>query len=140
MTEVVSGIKRVTDLMGEISAASREQSQGVAQVGEAVMQMDQVTQQNAALVEEMAAAAISLKSQAQELVGTVAVFKLSSGAVFVARVVPPTVTVRAASPHKQAFKGVEKRTKPPARLAPPRVALAHNKPTPAQHNTEWESF
>ena len=76
MTEVVSGIKRVTDLMGEISAASNEQSQGVSQVGEAVTQMDQVTQQNAALVEEMAAAASSLKSQAQELVHTVAVFTL----------------------------------------------------------------
>ncbi len=76
MTEVVSGIKRVTDLMGEISAASHEQSQGVSQVGEAVTQMDQVTQQNAALVEEMAAAASSLKSQAQELVHTVAVFTL----------------------------------------------------------------
>jgi methyl-accepting chemotaxis protein len=76
MTEVVSSIRRVTDIMGEISAASNEQSQGVSQVGEAVTQMDQVTQQNAALVEEMAAAAISLKSQAQELVQTVAVFKL----------------------------------------------------------------
>jgi methyl-accepting chemotaxis protein len=64
MTEVVS-IKRVTDLMGEISAASNEQATGVAQVGEAVTQMDQVTQQNAALVEEMAAAASSLKSQAR---------------------------------------------------------------------------
>ena len=77
MTEVVSSIRRVTDLMGEISAASAEQSAGVSQVGEAVTQMDQVTQQNAALVEEMAAAASSLKSQAQELVQTVAVFKLS---------------------------------------------------------------
>jgi methyl-accepting chemotaxis protein-1 (serine sensor receptor) len=77
MTEVVSSIRRVTDLMGEISAASNEQSQGVEQIGEAVTQMDQVTQQNAALVEEMAAAATSLKSQAQELVSTVAVFKLS---------------------------------------------------------------
>ena len=78
MTEVVSGIKRVTDLMGEISAASREQSLGVSQMGEAVTQMDQVTQQNAALVEEMAAAASSLKAQAQDLVGTVAVFKLNA--------------------------------------------------------------
>ena len=81
MDEVVRGIKRVTDLMGEISAASNEQSAGVSQVGEAVMQMDQVTQQNAALVEEMAAAASSLKSQAHELVETVAVFKLTEGAV-----------------------------------------------------------
>ena len=78
MTEVVSSIRRVTDLMGEISAASNEQSSGVSQVGEAVTQMDQATQQNAALVEEMAAAASSLKSQAQELVQTVAVFKLGN--------------------------------------------------------------
>jgi methyl-accepting chemotaxis protein len=77
MTEVVSSIRRVTDIMGEISAASSEQSAGVAQVGEAITQMDQATQQNAALVEEMAAAASSLKSQAQELVQTVAVFKLA---------------------------------------------------------------
>jgi hypothetical protein len=67
--------------MGEISAASNEPRAGVSQVGEAVMQMDQVTQQNAALVEEMAAAASSLKSQAHELVETVAVFKLTEGAV-----------------------------------------------------------
>jgi methyl-accepting chemotaxis protein len=76
MNQVVSSIKRATDLMGEISTASREQSLGVSQVGEAVMKMDQTTQQNAALVNEMAAAASSLKSQAQELVQTVAVFKL----------------------------------------------------------------
>jgi methyl-accepting chemotaxis protein len=78
MTEVVGAIRRVTDIMGEISAASNEQSAGVSQVGEAVMQMDQVTQQNAALVEEMAAAASSLRSQAQELVQTVAVFRLGA--------------------------------------------------------------
>jgi methyl-accepting chemotaxis protein len=76
MTEVVSSIKRVTDIMGEISASSHEQSLGVSQVGEAVAQMDQTTQQNAALVEQMAAAAGSLNSQANELVQAVAVFKL----------------------------------------------------------------
>ena len=140
MTEVVSGIKRVTDLVGEISAASREQSLGVSQMGEAVTQMDQVTQQNAALVEEMAAAASSLKSQAQDLVGTVAVFKLSSGAVLVARVVPPTASVRTASLPKQEFKGVEKRVHRPVPLALRRVALAPGKPTPTQNNSEWESF
>jgi methyl-accepting chemotaxis protein-1 (serine sensor receptor) len=77
MTEVVSAIQRVTDIMGEISAASTEQSLGVAQVGEAVTQMDQATQQNAALVEQMAAAASSLKSQAHDLVNVVSVFKVS---------------------------------------------------------------
>ena len=76
MTEVVGAIRRVTDIMGEISAASNEQSLGVSQVGEAVTQMDQVTQQNAALVEEMAAAADSLRSQAGQLVQTVAVFQV----------------------------------------------------------------
>jgi methyl-accepting chemotaxis protein len=76
MTEVVTSIRRVTDIMGEITAASVEQSQGVAQVGDAVTQMDQATQQNAALVEESAAAAESLKLQAAQLVEVVAVFKL----------------------------------------------------------------
>jgi len=76
MTEVVNSIRRVTDIMGEISAASTEQSLGVAQVGEAVTHMDQATQQNAALVEQMAAAASSLKSQAKNLVQVVGTFKL----------------------------------------------------------------
>ena len=76
MADVVHAIRRVTDIMGEISAASSEQSQGVAQVNEAVTQMDNSTQQNAALVEEMSAAAASLNLQAQELVDTVAVFQL----------------------------------------------------------------
>ncbi len=85
MTDVVSAIKRVTDIMGEISAASKEQSLGVAQVGEAVMHMDQVTQQNAVLVDEMAAAASSLKSHAQELVQTVSVFTLNTNERYHAR-------------------------------------------------------
>ncbi len=78
MSEVVDSIKRVTDLVGEISAASSEQTRGVAQIDHAVSQLDQTTQQNAALVEEMAAAAGSLKSQADDLVGTVAVFKIDA--------------------------------------------------------------
>ena len=78
MAEVVAAIQRVTDIMGEISAASAEQATGVAQVGEAVVQMDQATQQNAALVEESAAAAASLRQQALELVAAVAVFRLDT--------------------------------------------------------------
>ncbi len=79
MTEVVASIRRVTDIMGEISAASSEQSSGVSQVGEAITQMDQATQQNAALVEQSAAAADGLRLQAGQLVDAVAVFKLASG-------------------------------------------------------------
>ncbi len=76
MQEVVTAIRRVNDIVGEISSASTEQSSGVSQVSEAVSQMDQATQQNAALVEESAAAAESLKLQAQQLVQAVSVFKL----------------------------------------------------------------
>ena len=76
MSEVVTSIGRVTDIVGEISMASAEQANGVSQVGEAVTHMDQATQQNAALVEQMAAAASSLKTQAQDLVRVVSIFKL----------------------------------------------------------------
>ncbi len=78
MEEIVGAIKRVSDIVAEISAAGVQQSSGVSQVGQAVSQMDQVTQQNAALVEESAAAAESLRQQAQRLVESVSVFKLSA--------------------------------------------------------------
>ena len=78
MDEVVQAIERVTSIMGQISAASSEQSQGMTQIGEAVTLIDQATQQNAALVEEMAAAASSLRGQADDLVQTVAFFKMSA--------------------------------------------------------------
>ena len=81
MQEIVASVKRVTDIMGEISAASEEQSGGIDQVNRAVSQMDEVTQQNAALVEEAAAAAGSLQEQAQQLAEAVAVFKINAGEV-----------------------------------------------------------
>ncbi|MDX3986620.1 MAG: methyl-accepting chemotaxis protein, partial [Achromobacter sp.] len=81
MQEIVASVKRVTDIMGEISAASDEQSSGIDQVNRAVSQMDEVTQQNAALVEEAAAAAGSLQEQAERLVQAVAVFKINAGEV-----------------------------------------------------------
>ncbi|MBC7916327.1 MAG: MCP four helix bundle domain-containing protein [Rhodoferax sp.] len=77
MKDVVSAIKRVTEIVAEISAASSEQSAGVSQIGEAVGHMDNATQQNAALVEQMAAAASSLSGQSNDLVQAVAVFKLN---------------------------------------------------------------
>ena len=147
MTEVVSSIKRVTDLMGEISAASNEQSQGVSQVGEAVVQMDQVTQQNAALVEEMAAAASSLKSQAQDLVQTVAVFKLTSGASHHAGIVP-AAAVRETATNNLPFKGAAQRASKgfkPTASKPKALAQAHaptltDRSTAATGDAEWTSF
>jgi methyl-accepting chemotaxis protein len=155
MTEVVSSIRRVTDIMGEISAASNEQSLGVAQVGDAVTQMDQVTQQNAALVEEMAAAASSLKSQAQDLVQTVAVFKLSAQS---ATGVPSmsNLAVRSPLPKNPPYKGEERRatpcpaskprTSPAATASVPAAQKPASKPAPAAataaggNDSDWETF
>ncbi|MBT9540514.1 methyl-accepting chemotaxis protein [Thiobacillus sp.] len=78
MGEIVTSVKRVTDIMGEIAAASQEQSAGIEQVNQAITQMDDVTQQNAALVEQAAAAAMSLQEQADVLAQAVSVFKLDS--------------------------------------------------------------
>jgi len=77
MEDIVGQVRRVSDLIAEISAATNEQSGGLGQVGEAVSQLDRVTQQNAALVEQSAAAAESLKQQAARLVGAVAAFKVA---------------------------------------------------------------
>jgi methyl-accepting chemotaxis protein len=78
MEEIVTSIRRVTDIMSEITAASVEQSQGIEQVNTAITQMDEVTQQNAALVEEAAAAAESLEEEAQNLSASVATFKVDN--------------------------------------------------------------
>lgn len=76
MEEMISSVRRVTGIMGEIAAASAEQSAGIAQVNTAVVQMDEVTQQNAALVEQAAAAAVSLEEQTANVVQALDVFKL----------------------------------------------------------------
>ncbi|MGG1945821.1 methyl-accepting chemotaxis protein [Trinickia sp. NRRL B-1857] len=77
MGEIMQSVQRVTDIMGEIAAASAEQSKGIGQVGQAVTQMDSVTQQNAALVEQAAAAASSLESQADDLKRSVSMFRVA---------------------------------------------------------------
>ena len=125
MTEVVSSIKRVTDIVGEISAASNEQSLGVSQVGEAVVHMDRATQQNAALVEEMAAAASGLKSQAQELVHVVAAFRLSEGEMGITL---PVASVRSGTKNP-AFQGPERRTVGAGGSASQRGTFKATKPT-----------
>ena len=103
MDDVVTSIRRVTDLMGEINNSSNEQSLGVSQVSVAVNQMDQVTQENATLVEQMAAAALTLKSQAQELVQTVSVFNLDSAVLHTGRDAKPNSVqgARSATPLTQ---------------------------------------
>ncbi|MFS2213104.1 methyl-accepting chemotaxis protein [Telluria sp. Tellsp104] len=134
MRDVVESIRRVADIMGEISAASQEQTDGIGQVQLAISQMDQTTQQNAALVEEAAAASEQLREQASKLSQTVAVFRLGG-----ARDRPATVpTVQP----KQAAPAIA----PPVRKTPAAPARAPAKPPRARHlasagaDEEWEEF
>jgi methyl-accepting chemotaxis protein len=93
MDEVVASVRQVTDMMGEISSASAEQSAGIGQVNQAIVQMDQTTQQNAALVEQAAAAAGALQEQAQQLLAAVQVFQLDAAGV------PAVLAMAAADTH-----------------------------------------
>jgi methyl-accepting chemotaxis protein len=115
MEEIVQSVKRVTDIMAEISAASKEQSAGIEEVNTAVTQMDKITQQNAALVEQAAAAAKSMEDQTEGLAGMVAAFKLaeSSG--------QPAVRRAAAAPSTQPVRAAAR----PAQSARPAAPAAH---------------
>ncbi|MCA3850955.1 methyl-accepting chemotaxis protein [Burkholderia sp.] len=150
MSDVIGAVQRVTDIMGEIAAASEEQSGGIDQVARAVAQMDEVTQQNAALVEEAAAAAQSLDEQAGRLRETAAVFQLDDEA---ARAVAPAAarhTSRApsavvAAPVQAAAR--DERDAPPKRAAAamparkPAAAAAAAAPAAATAGgDDWETF
>jgi methyl-accepting chemotaxis protein-1 (serine sensor receptor) len=107
MSEIIGAVQRVTDIMGEIAAASQEQSGGIDQVARAVTQMDEVTQQNAALVEEAAAAAQSLEDQAGRLRAAVAVFNLDDAAGAAAPI-QPAQGGRGATPSAAASRAVSR--------------------------------
>jgi methyl-accepting chemotaxis protein len=149
MGEILQAVQRVTDIMGEIAAASEEQSSGISQVGRAVTQMDEVTQQNAALVEQAAAAAASLQDQAGRLRDTVSAFRVSGAdgtvqnlAAVAARRVTATATAAApqvaataaavreigTAPHSASVSArAEPKLSAPARAsaAPTSASLAH---------------
>ncbi|MEB0135330.1 methyl-accepting chemotaxis protein [Actimicrobium sp. CCC2.4] len=129
MGEIVDSVRRVTDIMAEIMSASVEQSAGIEQVNLAIGQMDQVTQQNAALVEEAAAAAESLQEQAGELERTVAVFKFEGGSVVATKPAPVRLTARAL-----VKKPIAARSTLPAPARKPASAAA------ARSDSDWEEF
>jgi methyl-accepting chemotaxis protein len=138
MGEVVGQVRRVSDLISEISAASGEQSKGIAQIGEAVNQLDQVTQQNAALVEESAAAAESLRVQAGQLAETVSTFKLDAAtpakpAAPKAARPAPAVKAKAAPPKARPVPALRAAALPVAAVAAATVAVAGA-------DDEWTSF
>ncbi len=138
MDEIVAQVKRVTDLIGEISSASEEQSRGVNEVGSAVAQIDQGTQQNAALVEESAAAAESLKQQAEQLSRTVSVFRTEADAAPRAQAAAPSSSTARAKAAPKAVKAPA-----PARPAPaaaPAAKPAKSAEKSAAEEEDWATF
>jgi methyl-accepting chemotaxis protein len=129
MEEVVDSVKRVTDIMSDIAAASAEQSAGIEQVNLSIIEMDGMTQQNAALVEQAAASFQSLQDQAAELQRVVSIFKLSDSEEAAAEAPAPAP---AATSTAVATRAVVARPAPP-RAAPPRAASPQmKKPAPAR--------
>jgi methyl-accepting chemotaxis protein len=145
MDEVVASVRRVTDIMSEIANASQEQSAGIEQVNMSIIEMDSMTQQNAALVEESAAAAQSLQDQAAELSRVVSIFKLVEGEERVAApVFAPAPKKAVVKPISAARAPVSKLASKPAALASKPVAVAA-KPkkvvnAPSGGADEWEEF
>ena len=142
MDEIVNAIQKVSALVGEISTASVEQSTGVSQVGEAMSQMDQSTQQNAALVEESAAAADSLRRQAGELVAAVATFRLQAQAAsaHAAAALPAAANADTLKPVAIVAPAPVKTPAPPVKAAAPVVRPAAVATPQATGTDDWESF
>ena len=154
MNDIVAQVKRVADLIGEISSSAHEQTSGIEQINQAIVQLDNVTQQNAALVEEAAAAADSLNQQAGRMVDVVSIFKLAGGTVAVKastlsaksvpRNVPKNMPRLASRPSAPALA----RPRPaPARIAPKPVAApkrltasAHTAAKSSAGDDQWETF
>jgi methyl-accepting chemotaxis protein len=137
--EIVTSIKRVTDIMAEISAASLEQSSGIEQVNTAITQMDDVTQQNAALVEEAAAAAESLKEQAMQLVQEVTRFKLESDVAQTQRIVAEKTMHKIAAPQAKNNTKTSKRIAAQKLIKKPEThELAA--PKAVEPDDDWKEF
>ena len=142
MEEVVDSVRRVTDIMGEITAASQEQSAGIGQVNQAIIEMDSVTQQNAALVEEAASAAKSLQDQAAEVANVVSIFKLDISQ----QMAEQARHASAPAPVARVAKSAAVKSLP-ARPAPQKPAVVHRAPAPKKiasavsgSNDDWEEF
>ncbi|WP_326536229.1 methyl-accepting chemotaxis protein [Pseudorhodoferax sp.] len=143
MTEIVGNVQRVTDIIGEISAAAGEQSSGIGSVNDSVVQLDQATQQNAALVEQSAAAAQSLRDQAQKLAEVVSTFRLPGHAGRLA----PASPAPAAKPAAKPAAAPRPLPKPAAAKPAPRASAAV-KPAPSSlapaakppSDDDWETF
>ena len=158
MQDIVMGVQRVGDLIAEISAAASEQQQGISQVNQAVGNLDQMTQQNAALVEESAAAASALSEQARKLGEVVSLFKVNGGVVTSAVAMPkpvkapmhtapaprttPKVSAPAAAPKVEpvAQAPAPARAAPKAPVSAPAPAPARSAKAAVVDDQDWETF
>ena len=138
MDEIVTSVQHVADIMSEITAASQEQSSGIEQVNLAITQMDEMTQQNAALVEQAAAAAESMEEQAIALTEAVSVFKLSGSTSYVAAARPAARATFASQETKPAPKRVAMAAA--AAPAPAKPARLSKAPEKDAGGDEWEEF
>jgi methyl-accepting chemotaxis protein len=135
INEIVQSVQRVTDIVGEISAASEAQSSGIGQVNQAVSQMDQVTQQNAALVEEAAAATQSMAQQAQALRDAVAVFRIADAGPAESQVVVPR-----SEPHQPVTVVRTQSRAATAKAAPVNSAARSAVVAPDPTAADWQAF
>ncbi|WP_367065826.1 methyl-accepting chemotaxis protein [Oryzisolibacter sp. LB2S] len=144
MQEIVHSVRRVSDLIGEITASSTEQRDGISQVNQAVANLDQMTQQNAALVEEASAAAASMSEQAQRLSQVVAVFNVGNmGNAAPAQPRTPAAAAVSKTPAAAAPAPRPQAAKPRPAPAAPRIAAAAasaRQPVVAGADDDWESF
>jgi len=142
MSEVVASVKRVTDIVGEISAASQEQSAGINEVGKAISLMDESTQQNAALVEQAAAAAKSMQDQAGTLVQVVSVFKIDGRNAAIRTAPTAAMPQRKVLAHAQiSSKNITASHKPvTSKPASPSLASAKVVSVPKSSDGDWEQF
>jgi uncharacterized phage infection (PIP) family protein YhgE len=131
MNEIVSSVRHVTDIISEIAAASHEQTAGIEQINQSIIQMDDVTQQNAALVEQAASAATSMQEQARNLSQVVSVFKLAHGDFSVAAPIVHSVAPVVA-PAAKSVAVVPKKAPARAELPPARKA--------GTDQADWEEF
>ncbi|WP_353851347.1 methyl-accepting chemotaxis protein [Aquitalea sp.] len=137
MDEIVGSIRRVADIMSDISAASIEQSSGIEQVNLAVTQMDENTQKNAALVEQAAAAAESLEEQARHLLDAVSIFRLDAAS---ARLSAPRLSHRESAPAARLAHHNGQQVRPVAAHLPLNAERIKTLPGPSSHDDEWEEF
>ncbi|QJD89013.1 HAMP domain-containing protein [Duganella dendranthematis] len=140
MEEIVQSISRVTQIMTQISNASEEQSIGIAQVNDAITQMDQVTQQNAALVEEAAAAAESMQEQSAKLADVVSVFKLDTSYASSAPALSRAPARAAALPRRTPAVAAPVKRAAPAVDAAPAPARAAPRKAVTTGESDWEEF